>query len=88
MLLGLCQSTVTCQQWCVEFLCKRHIRGVVGSEGVYTGRTLPLYANNVELLEMGAIEADNLSPQKARVLLMLAMTKTRDTEELRAYFNR
>ncbi len=37
---------------------------------------------------MGAIEADNLSPQKARVLLMLAMTKTRDTEELRVYFNR
>ncbi len=61
---------------------------VVLSTRVYTGRILPLYANNVELLEMGAIQADNLSPQKARVLLMLAMTKTRDTEELRAYFNR
>ncbi len=31
--------------------------------------------------------ADNLSPQKARVLLMLALTKTRDTEMLQKYFD-
>ncbi len=65
----------------------RGVRGPVDPlTQLYVGRgdQIP----NVELLEMGAIQADNLSPQKARVLLMLAMTKTRDTEELRAYFNR
>jgi L-asparaginase len=61
---------------------------VVVSSRVLTGRIVPLYANNIDLLEMGAIQADNLSPQKARVLLMVAMTRTRDTEALRAYFNR
>jgi len=59
---------------------------VVVSTRVYTGRIVPLYENNVTLLKMGAIQADNLSPQKARVLLMTAMTRTRDPEALRAYF--
>ena len=61
---------------------------VVVSTRVLTGRIVPLYANNVELLELGCVEADNLSPQKARVLLMVAMTKTTDPEELRRYFDR
>jgi L-asparaginase len=61
---------------------------VVLSTRVYTGRIVPLYANNVDLLKMGAIQADNLSPQKARVLLMVAMTRTRETDALRAYFDR
>jgi L-asparaginase/Glu-tRNA(Gln) amidotransferase subunit D len=33
------------------------------------------------------VQADNLSPQKARVLLMVAMTKTTDPDELRRYFD-
>ncbi len=61
---------------------------VVVSSRVLTGRIVPLYANNVELLNIGAVQADNLSPQKARVLLMVAMTKSTDTEELRRYFSR
>ena len=61
---------------------------VVVSSRVLTGRIVPLYANNVELLNIGAVQADNLSPQKARVLLIVAMTKTTDTGELRLYFNR
>ena len=61
---------------------------VVLSTRVYTGRVVPLYASKLELLEMGCVEADNLSPQKARVLLMLAMTRTSDPEELRPFFNR
>ena len=32
--------------------------------------------------EDGYIVADNLSPRKARILLMLALTKTQDTEEI------
>jgi L-asparaginase len=61
---------------------------VVVASRVLTGRIVPLYANNVDLLEMGAVEADNLSPQKARVLLMVAMTRTTSPEELRAIFDR
>jgi len=61
---------------------------VVVASRVLTGRIVPLYANNIDLLEIGVVQADNLSPQKARVLLMVAMTKTTDTEELREYFNR
>jgi L-asparaginase len=61
---------------------------VVVSSRVLTGRIVPLYAINVELLNIGAVQADNLSPQKAQVLLMVAMTKNTETEELRRYFNR
>jgi L-asparaginase len=64
---------------------------VVVSTRVYTGRTLPLYAakgSGVSLVGIGCVEADNLSPQKARVLLMLAMTRTKDPKELAKYFDR
>ncbi len=36
----------------------------------------------------GFLSADNLTPQKARVLLMLALTRTRDAAALRAFFTR
>ncbi len=61
---------------------------VVTSTRVLTGRVVPLYSNNVELLDAGVVLSDNLSPQKARVLLMLAMTRGTGTEELQAYFRR
>jgi L-asparaginase len=61
---------------------------VVLSTRVYTGRVVPLYARDVEATDLGCIRADNLSAQKARVLLMLAMTKTKSTEELQRYFDR
>jgi L-asparaginase/Glu-tRNA(Gln) amidotransferase subunit D len=32
------------------------------------------------------VPGDNLNPQKARVLLMLALTKTRDLNEIRRMF--
>lgn len=35
---------------------------------------------------MGMIPADNLSPQKARILLMLALTRTKDPAEIRRIF--
>lgn len=37
--------------------------------------------------EMGIIPADTLSPQKARILLMLALTKTSDPKEIRRIFS-
>ena len=61
---------------------------VVTSTRVLTGRIVPLYSNNVELLDAGVVLAEDLSPQKARVLLMLAMTRGTDTEALQAYFDR
>jgi L-asparaginase len=35
---------------------------------------------------MGMVPADNLSPQKARILLMLALTKTHDRSEIARIF--
>ena len=66
------------------------VRGipVVLSTRVYTGRIVPLYAINNELLDLGCVVADNLTPQKARVLLMLALTRTRDPVALQTYFDR
>jgi L-asparaginase len=61
---------------------------VVVASRVTTGRIVPLYANNIDLLAIGAVQADNLSPWKARVLLMVAMTRTTDTGELRTIFAR
>lgn len=36
---------------------------------------------------MGMIPADTLNPQKARILLMLALTKTRNLNEIRRMFS-
>ena len=36
--------------------------------------------------EAGFVAADNLSPQKARVLLMLALTQTRDRDAIQRMF--
>lgn len=35
---------------------------------------------------MGTIVADDLNPQKARILLMLGLTKTKNIKELQSYF--
>jgi len=61
---------------------------VVLSTRVYTGRTIPLYTRDVEATEIGVIRSDNLSAQKARVLLMLAMASTTDPKRLQAFFDR
>jgi L-asparaginase len=63
---------------------------VVISTRVPTGRVFPLSANKgsaLTLKQIGCVLADNLSPQKARILLMLALTKTRDPEALQKYFD-
>lgn len=76
-----------------EVLAEARERGlpVVISTRVYTGRVYPVYATRgggISLRDLGCVFADNLSPQKARILLMLAMTRTRSPEELQGYFNR
>ncbi|HSD06013.1 type II asparaginase [Flavobacterium sp.] len=42
--------------------------------------------NEVKDAELGFVVSDDLSPQKARVLLMLALTKTTDREKIQQYF--
>jgi len=41
----------------------------------------------LSLKSIGCVLADNLSPQKARILLMLALTKTSDPQALQKYFD-
>jgi L-asparaginase len=64
---------------------------VVISTRVWTGRVLPNYGfegGGKTLQQAGAIFADNLSPQKARILLMLALQTTSTAQELQRMFDR
>lgn len=70
---------------------REHGIPVVISTRVYTGRIIPLYAGpgrGIALQKLGCVLADNLSPQKARILLMLALTRTKNPAELQAYFDK
>jgi len=58
---------------------------------VWTGRVLPNYGfegGGKTLQQAGAIFADNLSPQKARILLMLALQTTAAGPEIQKIFDR
>ena len=64
---------------------------VVISTRVPNGRVLPVYGfegGGKTLQQAGAIFADNLSPQKARILLMLAMQTTSKAEDIQKLFDR
>lgn len=64
---------------------------VVISTRVPNGRVLPIYGfkgGGKTLKEAGAVFADNLSPQKARILLMLALQRASRPEEIQAFFDR
>jgi len=57
---------------------------LVRSSRVGSGFVVP----NVEIDDTGYgfVTADNLNPQKARILLMLALTKTKDSKEIQELF--
>jgi len=55
----------------------------VRSSRVGNGRVI----GRSEFDQLGIVPADNLSPQKARILLMLASTRTSDPNELRRIFS-
>ncbi|ARK62130.1 asparaginase [Burkholderia pseudomallei] len=64
---------------------------VVISTRVPNGRVLPVYGfegGGSTLKAAGAIFADNLSPQKARILLMLALQKPATPEAIQRLFDR
>jgi L-asparaginase len=56
---------------------------IVRSSRVGNGRVTP----TAEYDAMGIIPSDTLNPQKARILLMLALTKTSDPKEIRRMFS-
>lgn len=56
---------------------------LVRSSRVGNGRVIA----TAEYDAMGIVPADTLNPQKARILLMLALTKTSDSKELRRIFS-
>jgi len=63
---------------------------VVISTRVHNGRVLPVYGflgGGKTLKDAGAIFADDLSPQKARILLMLALQTTSKANEIQKLFN-
>ena len=64
---------------------------VVISTRVPNGRVLPVYGypgGGATLKEAGAVFADNLSPEKARILLMLALQDTSKPSEIQRLFDR
>jgi len=64
---------------------------VIVSTRVPNGRVLPVYGfqgGGKTLKEAGAVMADNLSPQKARILAMLALQTTSKQEDLQKFFDR
>jgi L-asparaginase len=64
---------------------------VVISTRVPNGRVLPVYGfqgGGKTTKDLGAIFADDLSPQKARILLMLALQRTSDPKEIQKLFDR
>jgi L-asparaginase len=56
---------------------------LVRSSRVGSGRVIP----RIEFEPLGMIAGDNLNPQKARILLMLALTKTTDLSEIQRLFD-
>jgi L-asparaginase len=63
---------------------------VIGTR-VLSGRVFSLgdgKSSAIGLKKIGCVLADNLNPQKARVLLMLALTRTREPGEIQRYFDR
>ncbi|MBH68956.1 MAG: L-asparaginase [Rhodospirillaceae bacterium] len=56
---------------------------IVYSTRAGSGRVL----RRQSMIKEGIVSADNLNPQKARVLAMLALTKTKDPEEIQEIFD-
>lgn len=64
---------------------------VVLSNRVQMGRAAALYGGpggGATLVRVGVLLSDNLTPWKARILLMLALPQTKDSKELQTYFDK
>lgn len=58
---------------------------IVRSSRTGSGKVTYNYVHNLDSL-LGLIPADDLNPQKARVLLLLALTKTHDPKQISQFF--
>ena len=61
-------------------------KGVAVVRATRTGSGLVVRNVEVDDDKLGFIASMELSPQKARILLMLGLTKTNDTKKLQQYF--
>jgi L-asparaginase len=59
---------------------------VVRSSRVYSGKVTTQYLGAFDDAKAGTIVSDNLNPQKARILLMLALTVTKDKKRIQEMF--
>lgn len=59
---------------------------VVRSSRVVSGRVSTQYVGVFDDSKLGTLVSDNLNPQKARILLMLALTKTSDKNKIQEMF--
>ncbi len=70
----------------VEKLAKVAKKGVLIVRSAHLGSGLVEPNVEIEDEKLGFVTADNLSPQKARILAMLALTKTNDVKKVRGMF--
>jgi len=59
---------------------------VVRSSRVVSGKVTTQYVGAFDDAKLGTIVSDNLNPQKARILLMLALTVTKDKNKIQEMF--
>ena len=59
---------------------------VVRSSRVVSGKVTTQYIGTFDDSKLGTIVSDNLNPQKARILLMLALTLTKDKNKIQEMF--
>ena len=74
----------------IKYAREKGVPAVISTR-VYYGRVLPLYGfkgGGATLKEAGAVFGDDLTPWKARILLMLALSQTRNQAALQAVFDR
>ncbi|WP_291939287.1 type II asparaginase [Campylobacter sp.] len=67
-------------------LAKASEAGVVVVRSSRTGSGSTSVSSEVDDAKLGFLTADNLNPQKARVLLMLALSKTSDKAKIQSFF--
>ncbi len=72
----------------VEKLSEVAKKGVIVVRSAHLGAGFVVRNAEINDDELGFVTADNLSPQKARVLAMMALTKTADVKEIEEMFGR
>ena len=87
--LGWGNMNIPMYEAVLEAIAKKVV--VVVSTRVQNGRVLPVYGfkgGGKTLKDAGAVFADNLSPQKARILAMLVLQNPSDAAEMQKFFDR